>query len=70
MNFKTLVMNSSTSQTDLAKKLNISKSAVSQWNLNCTPKIELIPQIAEALNCTIEEVVLALIETRNQIKEV
>ncbi len=47
-------------QSDLAKQLNITQAAISQWNKSY-PKLVLIPKIAIALNCSIEDVVYALI---------
>ncbi len=56
-------------QSYLAKKLKISQSAISQWNSGTTPKIEQLPKLAEVLNCSIEELVYAIIETKNRVKE-
>ncbi len=55
-------------QSELAKKLNVSQSAVSQWNSGCTPKYEQLPKLAEVLNCSIEELVYAIIDTKNEAK--
>lgn len=67
--FSNFIKEKQITQKHLAEKLNITQSAISQWNYSY-PKLDLIPKIAEVLNCSIEEVVLALIETKNQSREV
>lgn len=53
------------SKRDLAKVLNVSHSTINRWeNGTRTPPIELLPKLAEILHCSIEELVLALIETK------
>lgn len=53
------------SQIDIAKKLSVKQSCISFWESGKRePSIELIPKLAEILNCSIEEVVLALIESK------
>ena len=42
------------SQTELAKKLNVSQQAVNKWELGKTnPRAEIIPQLAAALQCSV-----------------
>lgn len=43
-------------QSDLAKKMNVTDKAVSKWerNLSC-PDINSIPQLAESLDVSVEE---------------
>jgi transcriptional regulator with XRE-family HTH domain len=44
------------SQVQLAKKLNVTQGAVSQWEMGLSnPKSEILPELAKALNCTIDE---------------
>jgi transcriptional regulator with XRE-family HTH domain len=44
------------SQVQLAEKLNITQGAVSQWEMGLSnPKSEILPELAKALNCTIDE---------------
>lgn len=44
------------SQVQLAEKLNITQGAVSQWERGLSkPKSEILPELAKALNCTIDE---------------
>lgn len=53
------------SQTDLAQKLFLDQTTISKYEHGVIyPSIELLPKLAEILNCSIEELVLALIETR------
>lgn len=57
-------------QIDIVRQLNTSTGCVSQWeNGKRMPKIEQLPQLAKILNCSIEELVLALIETKEQRNE-
>lgn len=44
------------SQVQLAEKLNITQGAVSQWEMGLSkPKSEILPELAKALDCTIDE---------------
>ncbi|MFA5528410.1 MAG: helix-turn-helix transcriptional regulator [Peptostreptococcales bacterium] len=44
------------SQVQLAEKLNITQGAVSQWEMGLSkPKSEILPELAKALNCTIDD---------------
>ena len=43
-------------QTELAKRLGVTQGAVSQWENGTTnPGIELLPKLAEILNCSVDE---------------
>lgn len=45
-------------QTALAKRLGVSVSLVNQWVRGiCEPRIEQLPQIAEILGVTVDEVI-------------
>lgn len=58
-------------QEDLAAQLKCKQTSISKYEKGMAmPKIEQLPQIAKILNCTIEQVVLSLIETKNQAREV
>lgn len=53
------------SNTKIAKKLSVTSQCVSQWfSGKRQPSIEMLPELAKALNCTIEQVVYALIQTK------
>ena len=44
------------SQTELADILNITQGAVSQWELGLSrPTSKILPELAKALDCTIDE---------------
>jgi len=44
------------SQYELAKKLNVTQGAISQWEKGETlPKADKIPKIAEILNCSTDD---------------
>lgn len=43
-------------QSELAKQLGVTQGAVSQWENNSTrPDIDLLPKLAELLNCSVDE---------------
>lgn len=43
-------------QSELAKRLKVNQTAISQWEAGRTlPRTELLPSIAEALGCTIND---------------
>lgn len=45
-------------QSQLAKKLGVTQQLVSKWVTGgCQPQIEMLPKLAEALNCSVEEIV-------------
>lgn len=71
INFKQLRKRQNVKQLDVKNCLIVSSACISQWESGKRqPKIEQLPRIAEVLNCTIEQVVLSLIETKNQAREV
>lgn len=44
------------SQSQLALKLGVTAPAVAGWEVGrTTPKTEMLPKLAEVLNCTIDE---------------
>ena len=46
------------SQSQLAKKLNVSQQSISQWeNGTREPSIEMLKKLAEIFGCTIDELV-------------
>ena len=52
-------------QSALAKKLKVSSQCINQWvSGKRIPKLKFIPEIANALNCSIEDVVYLLINTQ------
>lgn len=52
-------------QKEIICMLNIKQNTYSQWENNKRlPSIEMLPELAKALNCTIEQVVYALIQTK------
>ncbi len=45
-------------QSDLATKLNLSRTTITKWENNTTnPKLRMLPKIAEALNCTVQDLI-------------
>lgn len=71
MNFRQLRKLNETRQKTVANALEVSRISIANYESGKRqPKIEQIPRIAEVLNCTIEQVVLSLIETKNQAREV
>ena len=56
MNIKTLREKRGFRQEDLAKELNVDRSAVAKWETGCAvPKADRLPQIAKVLSCSIED---------------
>jgi transcriptional regulator with XRE-family HTH domain len=56
MNIKILRTGQKMTQAELAEKIGVDQTAVSQWETGQTyPKASLLPKIAEALNCTLDE---------------
>ncbi len=54
-------------QQEIAKKLFLSQRTISSWEKGTrTPPVEQLPKLAQVLNCSIEELVYAIIETKNQ----
>lgn len=57
------------SQTEIANKLFLSQRTISSWeNGTRTPPVDILPKLAEVLNCSIEELVYAIIDTKNNNK--
>lgn len=53
-------------QLGLAKKLYISQTLVSSWENGLRePSIDILPKLAKILHISIEELVFAIIETKN-----
>lgn len=45
-------------QQELSLKLGVRQNTVSQWeNGNRVPSVEILPKLADVLNCTIDELV-------------
>ena len=58
MEFKQLLKEKNMSQVNIAKCIGKTQSLVSQWvNGVCTPQPSDIFKLAEALNCSVEEIV-------------
>lgn len=56
MAIKELRVQAGMKQIELAMKIGVSQGAVSQWEKGYTmPKADLLPKIAQILNCTIDE---------------
>ena len=54
------------SQLDLAKIIGVSQGAVSQWETGQSlPRAELLPKLAAALDCTIDELLSGNKENEN-----
>lgn len=65
MNLAHLRKTNKISQTVLAQKIFLDQTTISKYERGVMyPSIELLPKLAEILNCSIEELVLALIETK------
>lgn len=67
MDIKSLFCKNDLKQSFIASKLKVTQQTVSYW---CTgrfqPSIEQLPKLAKVLNCTIEDVVLAIIKTKEK----
>ena len=56
MNIKSIRVKKGLSQQQLATHIGVVQTAVSQWECGTTsPSANIIPKIAAALNCTIDE---------------
>lgn len=54
MNIQTL--RGDMTQAELAKELGIDRSTVAKWETGkANPRVELLPKLAEILNCSIDE---------------
>jgi len=70
MNIKLLRENRKLSQKEVYLNLNLNQNTYSQYETGKRqPKIEQLPKLAEILDCSIEELVLALIETKKQAQQ-
>ena len=57
--------NANLKQINVSIKLGVKVNTVCQWEKGSrSPKIEQLPKLAKVLNCSIEELVYALIETK------
>lgn len=56
MNIKSLRLKLKITQAELAKRIGVDQTALSQWELGKSmPKAALLPKIAETLGCTIDD---------------
>lgn len=56
-------------QDYVSNLLKISQPLISSWeNGTRTPPVDILPKLAEVLNCSIEELVYAIIDTKNNNK--
>ena len=61
MTFKKLLESKNITQVELARELGLSQSAISLYTSGKrAPRILLLPRIAEALGCTMEELLKCL----------
>lgn len=67
MTIKHLRQKVNLTQKVLAQKIYCDQTTISKYEKGIAiPKIEQLPKLAKVLNCSIEELVLALIETKEQ----
>lgn len=53
-----LLRKNNITQSQLAAKIGITQQLVSKWVTGgCQPQIDMLPKLAEALNCSVEEIV-------------
>lgn len=53
-----LLRNNNITQAQLAAKIGITQQLVSKWVTGgCQPQIDMLPKLAEALNCSVEDIV-------------
>ena len=58
MDIKHFRVKAKLSQLELAEKLNVTQGAISHWEVGLSaPRIELLPKLAEVLNCSIDELI-------------
>lgn len=63
MKFKELLVEVDMNGAQLARRLGISVAAVSSWCTGkCSPNLEKIPEIAKALNVSVQRVIMCFIE--------
>ena len=71
MRLKDLRVNKDISQKEIFIKLNLKQNTYSQYETGKRqPSLEMLPKLAKILDCTIDDVVMALIETKNQAEEI
>lgn len=57
-------------QKEFAKELNMNRVSIGYYEKGIrSPKIDQLPIMAKLLNCSIEELVFAIIETQRQSKK-
>ncbi len=67
MNLSYFRKKSNLTQTNLAEKIYLDQTTISKYEKGkITPPVEQLPKLAQVLNCSIEELVYAIIETKNQ----
>lgn len=64
MTLRELRLKNNFSQKEISKKLNIKQNTYSQYENGIRqPNIQLLPNLASCLNCSIEETVIAIINS-------
>ena len=67
--FKDLRKHSGLTQQMIANKIFVNQKTISNWEKGQRePSCQILPKLADVLNCSIEELVLAIIETKNNAK--
>lgn len=62
--------NKKITQIELSKKLFVDQTTISKYECGkISPTIEQLPKLAQILDCSIEELVFALIETKKQAQQ-
>ena len=70
MSIKSLRQTRNLSQKEIYVNLQVYQKTYSQYETGKRqPKLEQLPKLAEVLGCSIEEIVLALIETKKQAQQ-
>ena len=65
---KSLRLSRNLNQVELAKKLNVSKQSVSNWeNNNILPSVEIVTQLADFFSCS-TDYILGMDDNRNFIE--
>lgn len=56
MGFRNARMSANLTQSDVATRLNVSRTTVAMWETGKSmPRAELLPKIADILGCTVDE---------------
>lgn len=56
LNIKELRRKQGLTQRELASKLGVDRSRISQWEIGyCLPRVTELPKLAEALNCNLQD---------------